>query len=319
MLRLQRAAPGVLRVWALGRPSARCASFAPEKLREKLVEKALSQSGVLTLAYNNDRKLNAWTEPLMKQLFAELTEASRDREVKGVVLTGKGTYYGAGIDLSAVVKLMAPVKLIRKIRDDNQTLFAAIIDFPKPIVAAVNGPAIGAAVTTTVLMDACFASPSATFSLPFAKLGVPPEGCSSVTFAEMMGDTAAQRMLGAENWKPTAAEALAAGLITEVVEGDAVALVARASAYVEGRIGAGGGRRFDATEAARLNRVNATESAELANAFVSPKFLGAMDEFNTKRKTPQLARFFFRAAKLTLPLWQPKFIEPNYDFKLGMY
>ena len=70
-----------------------------------------------------------------------------------------------------MIKPMAPSSLIRQIRDRNQRLFACFLDFPKPIVAAVNGPAIGAAVTSTCLMDACFASPAATFSLPFAKLG----------------------------------------------------------------------------------------------------------------------------------------------------
>ena len=85
-------------------------------------------------------------------------------------------------------------------------LFDAIIEFPKPIVAAVNGPAIGASVTTATLMDDIVATEEATFSLPFAKLGVPPEGCSSVTFKELLGERNAERMLGLENWAPTARE-----------------------------------------------------------------------------------------------------------------
>ena len=55
------------------------------------------------------------------------------------------------------------------------------------------------------------------------------------------------------------------------------------------RVEAGGGRRFDAKEATRLRRINARESADLANAFVSPKFMSAMYDFNTKRKKTQLA------------------------------
>jgi hypothetical protein len=141
-----------------------------------LVESSLSSTGVLTLTFNNPDKLNAWTLPLLRQLFFQLQDATPNPAVKGVVLTGKGKYYSAGVDLSAIIKPMAPTKLIRQIRDQNQRLFASILEFPKPIAAAVNGPAIGAAVTSTLLVDGCFASPSATFSLPFARLGVPPEG-----------------------------------------------------------------------------------------------------------------------------------------------
>ena len=76
------------------------------------------------------------------------------------------------------------------------------------------------------------------------------------------------------------------------------------------RVEAGGGRRFDAKEATRLRLINARESADLANAFVSPKFMTAMYEFNTKRKKTQIATFFM-VAKATLPLWKPADVTPN--------
>ena len=76
------------------------------------------------------------------------------------------------------------------------------------------------------------------------------------------------------------------------------------------RVEAGGGRRFDAKEATRLRRINARESADLANAFVSPKFMSAMYDFNTKRKKTQLATFFM-VGKATLPLWKPADVTPN--------
>ena len=59
--------------------------------------------------------------------------------------------------------------------------------FPKPLIIAVNGPAIGACVTSATVCDAIVASEKATFATPFAKLGVPPEGCSSVHFERLMG------------------------------------------------------------------------------------------------------------------------------------
>ena len=199
-----------------------------------------------------------------------------------------------------------------QLRDSNQKVFQTIIDFQKPIVAAVNGPALGAAVTTATLMDSIVASEAATFSLPFAKLGVPPEGCSSALFAEHMGEPTAQRILGPEAWIPTAAQAKEVGFptLSEVVAGGNAECVTRAVEVCAARVAAGGGRRFDAAEATRLRAINARESADLANAFVSPKFMTAMYDFNTKRKKAPLATFFM-VAKTTLPLWKPAEIEPN--------
>ena len=73
---------------------------------------------------------------------------------------------------------------------------------------------------------------------------------------------------------------------------------------------AGGGRRFDAEEKLRLLTVNAEESAELANAFVSSKFLTAMYNFNLGRKKTSMA-YGFAAANLLLPLWQPSPVAPK--------
>ena len=97
-----------------------------------------------------------------------------------------------------------------------------------------------------------------------------------------------------------------------MVPGDGVeALEARAAEVVRERIAGGGGRRYAAGEADRLRKVNAEESATLANAFVSTPFLDAMYKFNTQRKKSQLATTFW-VAKTTLPLWQPAKIAPSY-------
>lgn len=143
------------------------------------IETSLSD-GILTITFANEKKLNAWTQPMMVGFFEKLEEATVRDDVAGVVVTGQGKYYSAGVDLSNIMKPMMPSKLVCYLRDMNQQVFERVIDFPKPIVAAVNGPALGAAVTTATLMDSIVASESATFSLPFSKLGVPPEGCSSV-------------------------------------------------------------------------------------------------------------------------------------------
>ncbi len=111
-------------------------------------------SGIMTITFANEKKLNAWTQPMMEGFFDCMQDAQRRSDVEGVVVTGQGKYYSAGVDLSNVMKPMMPSKLVAYLRDSNQKVFQTVIDFPKPIVAAVNGPALGAAVTTATLMGA---------------------------------------------------------------------------------------------------------------------------------------------------------------------
>ena len=76
-----------------------------------------------------------------------------------------------GVNLSGTIQLMHPQKLHDFILKNNAAIFDAFIDFPKPLMVAANGPAIGACVTSATLCDAIIASEKATFSTPFAKLG----------------------------------------------------------------------------------------------------------------------------------------------------
>jgi peroxisomal 3,2-trans-enoyl-CoA isomerase len=117
---------------------------------------------------------------------------------------------------------MMPATLHATIIKENAAVFDTFIDFPKPIIAAVNGPAIGAVVTSATLCDAILASDKATFSTPFGALKIVSEGCSSVHFARIMGEVNAERMLGDEGWRPTAEQAKEAGFVDEVVKEEQV-------------------------------------------------------------------------------------------------
>merc|ERR1719186_1366186 len=134
-------------------------------------------------------------------------------------MTGSDPYYCAGANLSENIKPMHPKKLHTMIMDNNEKLFNYFLDFPKPILVAANGPAIGASVTSATLCDGIIASEKATFLTPFARLSVPPEGCSSVHFERILGRDAARKMLE-EGWKPSAAEAKEIGLVQDVVPHD---------------------------------------------------------------------------------------------------
>jgi len=165
-----------------------------------------TKNNVTTLTMNDPKKLNGWTGPMMLTLRDRFVQHAKDDNTKVLILTGADPYYCAGVNLSATIQPMHPRKLHQMIRENNQAVFDAFLDFPKPIIIAANGPAIGACVTSASLCDAIIASDQATFLVPFARLSIPPEGCSSVHFERLMGPEAAKKML-AEGWKPTAVEA----------------------------------------------------------------------------------------------------------------
>ena len=179
-----------------------------------------NKNGVTTLTMNQPKKLNGWTGPMMIALRDALLNAARDGNTKVAILTGADPYYCAGVNLSDTIKPMHPATLHKMIVESNAAIFNSFIDFPKPLIIAANGPAIGACFTSATLADCIIASEKATFSTPFHRLGVTPEGCSSVHFERIMGKKNAERMLGAEGWTPTAAEAKVAGFVAEVVPHD---------------------------------------------------------------------------------------------------
>jgi enoyl-CoA hydratase/carnithine racemase len=183
----------------------------------------------------------------------------------------------------------------------NQALFDLFLDFPKPILVAVNGPAIGASVTSATLCDGIIASEKATFSTPFAALGITPEGCSSVHFARLMGEENAHRMLGSEGWRPGAQEALEAGLVQWVVPHEQLA--GEADRIAREWINAGAQRGFlGGSELEELKAVNARESIALADAFLGAPFIKAQAKFLASKKKWGPAAMFL-AMLLSRPLW----------------
>ena len=256
--------------------------------------------GVTTLTMNHPRRLNGWTAAMLDALLAGLHAVAEDPDTEAVVLTGVGDYYSAGVNLGGTLSLQHPRALHAAIVAHNQALFDAFLNLDKPIVAAVNGHAIGAPVTSATLCDAILAVEDATFLTPFSKLGIPPEGCSSIHFERLMGAESAQRMLGPEGWKPTAAEAAAVGLIDAVVPADQ--LLDRARALARERVAGGRTFRAGSTRDALL-AANARESVELADAFLSPPFLKAQMQFLWGKGKKQPAAMFF-GLWATAPLWR---------------
>lgn len=148
-------------------------------------------------------------------------------------------------------------------------------------------------------MTQIIAADTATFLTPFARLGVTPEGCSSVHFPRLIGADASRKMLE-EDWQPNAQEAKEIGLASEVVP--LVELQERAQKLAESWIVEGNMKRtamgyedFDT-----LYKVNAEESIALSHAFVSVKFLQAQVDFLTSKKKDAT---MFKVLLATRPLW----------------
>jgi len=257
--------------------------------------------GVTTLTMNTPARLNGWTQRMMDALRAGMSAAAEDDETRVLVLTGADPYFCAGVNLSGAFRLGHPRKMHAQIVANNEALFNLFLDFPKPMLIAVNGPAIGASVTSATLCDGIVASEKATFSTPFAALGVTPEGCSSVQFARLMGEKNAERMLGKEGWRPSAEEAHDAGLIQWVVPHDQLA--DEAHRIAREWINEGAKRSFRGGSGRdELKAVNARESVDLADAFLGAPFIKAQYKFlSSKKKWGPAATFL--AMLISRPVW----------------
>ncbi|XP_060778485.1 enoyl-CoA delta isomerase 2, mitochondrial isoform X3 [Neoarius graeffei] len=202
-------------VAAEGPPVAAAASSTgSEKAFQTLV--VTTEDGITTIQLNRPQKKNAITREMYNDLMDALDLAGKNDSVI-TVLTGSGDYYCSGNDLNNFTKI--PEEGIEQLAKDSGELLRryvkAYIDFPKPLIAVVNGPAVGVSVTVLGLFDIVYATESATFHTPFSNLGQSPEGCSSYTFPKMMGVTKASEML-LFNKKLTATQACDLGLVTEV-------------------------------------------------------------------------------------------------------
>jgi len=258
-------------------------------------------NGVTTLRMNNPRRLNGWTADMMEVLHARLDEAAADPETRAVILTGTDPYYCAGVNLGGTMRMAHPRKLHTMIVEHNQALFDAFINFDKPLLIAANGPGIGACVTSATLCDGIIASEKATFSTPFSSLGVAAEGCSTIHFERIMGKAAAERMLGPEGWKPTAAEAHETGMVEWLVEHET--LLAEAQKIAEGWVDEGRKRTFrGGSTREELLAVNAEESIRVADSFLDRPFLKGQFKFlwKKKKRAPSLT---FMMLWLSHPVW----------------
>ena len=181
-----------------------------------------SRSGqTLIIRLNRPEKMNAITRAMYAGLTASLNEAAGDFGIRTVLLTSEGEHFTSGNDIGDFMSNPPTQE-----DSDVAQFLAALLNFPKPLIAAVKGNAVGVGTTMLLHCDLVIASPSAKFSMPFTSLGLVPEAGSSLLFPALVGyQKAAQIFFTGESFD--ASEAKEMGLIAKIAddaEGVATAL-----------------------------------------------------------------------------------------------
>jgi enoyl-CoA hydratase/carnithine racemase len=174
--------------------------------------------GVLTVTMNRPDRLNAFTTQMMLDWLALLDEIDTSDDVRAVVVTGAGRGFCAGADLGGGVGTFdaSGAEAREEHRDGGGRVTLRIFDCRKPLIAAINGPAVGVGITMTLPMDVRIASEEARFGFVFARRGIVPEAASSWFLPRVVGISQAME------WVATgrvfgAGEALVGGLVSRVV------------------------------------------------------------------------------------------------------
>lgn len=180
--------------------------------------------GILTLTLNRPDRLNAFNTTMMNEMIEAFDRADADDAVRAIIITGEGRGFCAGADLekggdtfnyddrsdrAGASGGVAP-------RDGGGLLTLRIYESVKPVIAAVNGPAVGIGVTMQLPMDIRLASENARFGFVFARRGIVPEACSSWFLPRIVGISQALEWTYSGRVFP-ASEALAGGLVKEVL------------------------------------------------------------------------------------------------------
>ena len=194
------------------------------------------KDGILTVRLNRTERMNAFTVNMALELVQMFQHASEDDNVRAVVLTGDGDAFCAGMDLQGEAgssvfglnetlrptmrdldeRLDAP-EIEQGVRDIGGRVVLAMFDCKKPLIAAINGVAIGVGATITLACDIRLASSRARFGFVFGKIGIVPDACSSWFLPKVVGLpkalewTLSGEFIGAEG-------ALNAGLVSELCE-----------------------------------------------------------------------------------------------------
>jgi enoyl-CoA hydratase/carnithine racemase len=177
--------------------------------------------GVLTITLNRPDRLNAFTETMRAELIDAFDASDADDDVRAVIVTGAGRAFCAGADLGGGGSTFDWREREREEladgtpRDGGGQVSLRIFESLKPVIAAINGPAVGVGITMTLPMDVRLAAEGAKIGFVFARRGIVPEACSSWFLPRIVGVSQAMEWV-ATGRVFTAEEALAGGLMRSV-------------------------------------------------------------------------------------------------------
>ena len=188
------------------------------------------EDNVLTLTLNRPDKLNAFTRDMMHELINAFDKADEDDNVRAIIITGAGRGFCAGADLSVGAETFnADVREDRESglqRDGGGLLTLRIFESKKPVIAAINGPAVGIGATMLLPMDIRICSTDAKIGFVFSRRGIVPEACSSYFLPKIVGISQALDWCISGRVFP-AGEALTGGLVRSVHDPDELIGAAR--------------------------------------------------------------------------------------------
>jgi 2-(1,2-epoxy-1,2-dihydrophenyl)acetyl-CoA isomerase len=204
--------------------------------------------GLASVELNRPQALNAWNHEFGRELLAALQAFAQDEAVRAILITGAGRAFSSGADLKDVSGgQLTPSGRpdVRKTLDEvYHPIVQLIREMPKPVLAAVNGPAVGIGCSLALCCDLILAAQDAYFLLAFVNIGLAPDGGSSVFLPGRIGMARATEMSMLGERVP-AEQALAWGLVNRVVPGEQL----RAEATALGmRLAAGPTRSYAASK-----------------------------------------------------------------------
>jgi enoyl-CoA hydratase/carnithine racemase len=190
--------------------------------------------GIATITLNRPEKLNAYTLEMGDEVVDAFRRSRDDAAVRAVILAGAGRGFCAGVDLDALKAHMAgppPAAGARRLGEEDfiKRLPLELVAFPKPVIAAIHGNAIGVGVTMTLPCDVRIAAEGAKLGVTFTKLGLLPGLGSTHLLPRLVGRAKALELVLSARVIP-AEEAAAIGLVNRVVPADRLLPEARALA-----------------------------------------------------------------------------------------
>lgn len=251
--------------------------------------------GVATITLNRPDALNAWVRQLGEELLAALDAAASDPVVRVVAITGAGRAFSSGADLKSGGEFRDDGKpdVLTRLRTVYNPLIARVRTLPKPVVAVVNGPAVGIGCSLALACDLVVAAESAYFLLAFVNIGLTVDGGSSATLAARVGHARAFEMafLGeriaaqtAQEWGlvnrvvPDAELAAAAGAIAQRLAAGPPGSYAATKQLINDRLYPGLEQHLDAEAVLQQERAESADFMEGVLAFMqkrAPAFTGA--------------------------------------------